>query len=277
MSGAGPVPPRTLPERSLGIDAGASLVKLVYAGSTAPVQRSFAAREREAVLSYALGAGAEVIGVTGGGARSLAAQLPGARSLPEFEAWAAGAPLLARLAGIELPEAYLLVSLGTGVSVSLVRGGRGVRVGGTALGGGSLLGLGRLLLGTSDFTRLVELARRGDRRRVDLSVGDLYAEGDAPLPPDVPASHFAKLDSTAPEDVAAALIGAIGHNLGLICGQLALSHGARAVLYCGSALDQNEPLREVLAWQTGAYGPAVHFPEHGAYCGALGAALLAAA
>jgi type II pantothenate kinase len=93
----------------------------------------------------------------------------------------------------------------------------------------------------------------------------------------VPASHFAKLESTAPEDVASALVGAIGHNLGLICGQLALSHSARAVLYCGSTLERNEPLRQVLAWQTGVYGVAVHFPEHGAYCGALGAALLATA
>ena len=259
------------------MDAGASLVKLVHAASTGLVERSFAAHELDAVLRHALEVRARVTGVTGGRARGLAEHLPGARILPEFEAWVAGAPLVAELADIELPAAYLLVSVGTGVSVSLVRGQDGVRVGGTALGGGSLVGLGRLLLGTSDFARIVELARRGDRRRVDLSVGDLYGPGDAPLPPEVPASHFAKLDSTAPEDVAAALIGAIGHNLGLICGQLALSHKANAVLYCGSALTGNELLREVLAWQTGAYGPTVHFPEHGAYCGALGAALLAAA
>jgi type II pantothenate kinase len=272
MSGA-----RGVPLEGLGVDAGASLVKLCHAASTGLVLHSFAADSHDALLEYASRAAPRVIGVTGAGARGLAARLPAARMIGEFEAWTAGAPLVARLAQIELPEVYLLVSVGTGVSISLVRGDQGARVGGTALGGGSLVGLGRLLLGTADFAEIVALARRGDRRRVDLSVGDLYREGGAPLPPDVPASHFAKLDSTAPQDLASALVGAIGHSLGLLCGQLALTHRAQAVLFCGSTLAQNEPLREVLAWQTGVFGPAVLFPEHGAYCGALGAAALAAA
>jgi type II pantothenate kinase len=277
MSGARGVPLESLPLDSLGLDAGATLVKLVHGASTGLVARSFAAAELDELVGCVERARARVIGITGGGATALAASLECARVIGEFEAWVAGAPLLARLEGIELPDPYLLVSLGTGVSISLVRGGAGLRVGGTPLGGGSLLGLGRLLLGTADFPELVALARRGDRSRVDLSVGDLYRGGGAPLPPGVPAAHFAKLDSTAPEDLAAALIGVIGHNLGLICGQLALSHGVRAVLYCGSTLVENEPLRDVLSWQTGVYGPAVHFPGHGAYCGALGAALLAGA
>jgi type II pantothenate kinase len=277
MSGARGVALESLAADRTGVDAGATLVKLVHGASTGLVVRTFAATDADALVGCATQLRARVIGVTGGGARALAARLEHSRVIGEFEAWVAGAPLVARLEGIDLPDPYLLVSLGTGVSISLVRGGTGVRVGGTALGGGSLLGLGRLLLGTGHFPELVALARRGDRGRVDLSVGDLYREGEVPLPPDVPASHFAKLDSTAPEDLAAALIGAIGHNLGLICGQLALSHGARAVLYCGSTLVDNEPLREVLSWQTGVYGPAIHFPAHGAYCGALGAALLAGA
>jgi type II pantothenate kinase len=277
MSGARGVPLESLAPGHLGLDAGATLVKLAHGASTGLVERTFAAAQLDELVACVKQARARVIGVTGGGARALAPRLERARLIGEFEAWVAGAPLVARLAGIELPDPYLVVSLGTGVSISLVRGGTGARVGGTALGGGSLLGLGRLLLGTADFPELVALARRGDRSRVDLSVGDLYRGGESPLPPGVPASHFAKLDSTAPEDLAAALIGAIGHNLGLICGQLALSHGARAVLYCGSTLVDNEPLREVLSWQTGVYGPAIHFPDHGAYCGALGAALLAGA
>jgi type II pantothenate kinase len=266
-----------IPAGHAGIDAGATLVKWVHAASTGHARRAFAAREREELIEHVRRARARALGLTGGRARLLAACLPQARVVPEFEAWVAGAPLVAHEAEIELGDPYLLVSVGTGVSAILVRGGAGTRVGGTALGGGSLVGLGRLLLGAADFGQVVELARRGDRRRVDLSVGDLYALGDAPLPPDVPASHFAKLDSTAPEDVAAALIGVIGHNLGLICAQVALAGGAREILYCGSTLHRNEPLREVLGWQTSVYGVRAHFPDEGPYCGALGAALLASA
>jgi len=261
----------------LGVDAGASLVKLGHAASTGWVLRTFSPDRMGALLEYAHDTASPVIGVTGGGAGALAGQLRGARRFGEFEAWVAGARCVAELAGIELPETYLLVSFGTGVSASLVRGTAGARVGGTALGGGSLLGLSQLLLGTRDFDEIVALAARGDRSRVDLSIGDVYGGEVPPLLADAPASHFAKLESTSREDLAAALIGAIGHSVGLICGQLAQNHSARAVLYCGSTVAQNEPLQQVLAWQTGVYGPAVHFPAQGAYCGALGAAVLAAA
>ena len=63
------------------------------------------------------------------------------------------------------------------------RGRQVARVGGTALGGGTLRGLGRLLLGTDDHERLVALAATGDRRRVDLLVGDLYRPGGIALCP----------------------------------------------------------------------------------------------
>lgn len=261
----------------LGVDAGASLLKLGHSRETGWALRTFASDQTDALLEYANQTSVPVIGVTGGGGSDLAAQLPRARVVGEFEAWVAGAPALAELAAIELPEVYLLVSVGTGVSVNLVRSGAGTRVGGTALGGGSLLGLGQLLLGTRDFDEIVALAARGDRARVDLSIGDVYAGALPPLLAQAPASHFAKLESTAREDVAAGLIGVIGHNLGLICGQLARTSAASAVLYCGSTVAENEPLQQVLAWQTGVYGVAVHFPAQGAYCGALGAAALAAA
>jgi type II pantothenate kinase len=261
----------------LGVDAGATLLKVGHAASTGWVLRSFASDQVDALLEYANHTAPPVIGVTGAGGRALSERLAGSRFCGEFDAWVAGAPQLAELAGIDLPETYLLVSVGTGVSVNLVRAGSGARVGGTALGGGSLVGLSQLLLGTRDFDEIVALAARGDRSRVDLSIADVYGGALPPLVARAPASHFAKLDSTAREDLAAALIGAIGHNLGLICGQLAQSHGARAVLYCGSTVARNDPLQQVLAWQTGVYGPAVHFPAQGAYCGALGAAALAAA
>jgi type II pantothenate kinase len=261
---------------ALGIDAGASLIKLVQVRETELERRIFEPGQ-PALLEYVAAAGPGPIGVTGGGGAKLAVRLDGARLVAEFDAWVAGAPLMAKAAELALPDAYLLVSLGTGVSAILVREGRGVRVGGTPLGGGSLLGLGRLLLGIDSFEQLVALAQRGDRRHVDLLVGDLYAADDAPLPPEVTASHFGKLDSTAPEDVAHALVGIVAQNLGLLCGQLCLSHGVREVLYCGSTLHDNEPLRDVLRWQTSVFGAAVHFPDGGTFCGALGAAALAGA
>jgi type II pantothenate kinase len=70
-------------------------------------------------------------------------------------------------------------------------------------------------------------------------------------------------------------MGMLGENIALICGTLARSHSAQAVVYCGSTLIQNPELREILRWVTQAYGAQPHFLDSGAYCGAYGAAALA--
>ena len=62
---------------------------------------------------------------------------------------------------------YLLVSIGSGVSVIKVDGiDQWERVSGTNLGGGTFVGLGRLLTGCSSFDELLELSRLGDNTKV---------------------------------------------------------------------------------------------------------------
>ena len=262
---------------TVGVDAGASLCKLVLPRETEFSAAKFPSADMRGVRACLREWKPERVMATGGGAARLERELDGVRinTVPEFAAWARGAPLLAQREGLELPPHYLLVSLGTGTSVLSLDRGRVTRVGGSALGGGTLLGLGRLLLGVETFDEICALAARGDRRRVDLLVGDIYPDGQVPLPPDLNASSFAKLDSREPADIAHALMGMLGENIALICGTLARSHGAQAVVYCGSTLIQNAELREILRWVTAAYGAQPHFLDSGAYCGAFGAAALA--
>jgi type II pantothenate kinase len=262
---------------TVGVDAGASLCKLVLPRETELVALKFPSADLRGVRECLVEWKPERVVATGGGAARLARELDGVRvhTVPEFAAWARGAPLLAARQGLDLPPHYLLVSLGTGTSVLSLDRGEAARVGGSALGGGTLLGLGRLLLGVETFDEICALAARGDRRKVDLLVGDIYPGGEIPLPPDLNAASFAKLDSRAPADVAHALMGMLGENIALICGTLARSFGAQAVVYCGSTLIQNPELREILRWVTAAYGAQPHFLDAGAYCGALGAAALA--
>lgn len=262
---------------TVGLDAGASLCKLVLPGETAFVAAKFPSDDVRAVRACLGDWQPERVIATGGGASRMGRELGGVsvRTVPEFAAWARGAPLLAAHEGLDLPPHYLLVSLGTGTSVLSLDRGRASRVGGCALGGGTLLGLGRLLLGVHTFDEIVTLASHGDRRRVDLLVGDIYPSGEVPLPRELNAASFGKLESRAPADVAHALMGMLGENIALICGTLARSVGAQAVVYCGSTLIENAELREILRWVTAAYGAQPHFLDAGAYCGALGAAALA--
>ncbi len=263
------------PFSTLGIDVGATLCKLALLRGEQTHTWQCASRDLDAARAQVERLRPDRIVATGGGAARFGTELANVtlEFEGEFEAWARGAPELAAQEGIALPARYLLVSLGTGTSILLLADGKSERVGGSALGGGTLLGLGQLLLGTASFSEITALAARGDRRNVDLLVGDIYEGSELPLSRDLNASSFAKLASRKPEDIAHALTGLIGENLGLICGHLAQVHGATCILYCGSTLTQNPALRAVLTGLGRMTSRQVAFLERGAFGGAVGAAL----
>ncbi|MCP4002824.1 MAG: hypothetical protein GY725_01385 [bacterium] len=258
---------------TVGVDAGASLCKLVLPNGGEMRTALFPAQDLDAVRSCIESWKPQRISATGGGAARLG-EIAGVsvQTVPEFEAWARGAPILADAAQLQLPERYLLVSLGTGTSVLGLTPAGAQRVGGSALGGGTLLGLGRLLLGVESFAEMTELARRGDRRKVDLLVGDIYRGLETPLPGELNAASFGKLDSREPEDLAAALMGLIGENIALICGTIANSQGFSEIFYCGSTLWENPVLRQIIAEVSAMYAVPAEFLPNGRFCGAVGAA-----
>ena len=69
------------------------------------------------------------------------------------------------------------------------------RVGGTMIGGGTLLGLGNLLTGINDFDSILEMSKRGDNSEVDMLVKDIYGDNSPfkGLTGDLLASSFAKV------------------------------------------------------------------------------------
>lgn len=275
-----------------GVDLGATLAKAVAVPADRPLEafETFVAPAGDERLldAFLLRHSLRHLAATGGGAAALADRLAPARSVAvvdEFASWGAGEPLLSARAGLSPQHPHLLVSLGTGTSILRMDGDGGVaRVGGTALGGGTLRGLGRLLLGTDDHDRLVALAATGDRRRVDLLVGDLYRPGGIALVPDLTAANFGKAhEGHDPRagDVAHALLGLVGENVALLAGQIA---GALAppgddgparrrpdVLYAGSTLRNNPLLVEILGGVTALVGARASFLPLGEFTGALGA------
>ncbi len=278
-AGTGSVP-------AVGVDAGATLAKVAScAPGRPPSFESLPASALEAVAGLVEAAAPATLGLTGGGAAELARRLPGpCTTVNEFAAWKTGASELLALQGFAEDERYLLVSLGTGTSVMLVTGLGVTRVGGTALGGGTVVGLGTALLGESDFVKLCALAARGDRRRVDLLVSDIYRTGDSPLPGSINAASFGKIarrnddDAVAqPADLAHAVMGLVGENVALICGGLAAPAQVSNVVFGGATLRGNETLLETLRTVTLAVGRQPKFLDDGEFTGALGALRLAQA
>ncbi len=264
---------------SLGVDVGASLAKLVLSDATGIRSELLPASELGRLVERVDGLAPARLGLTGAGASELARRTRAESvRVDEFAAWGAGVRRLLADQRTQVAEPYLLVSVGTGTSVLLAQGMGVSRVGGTALGGGALMGLGGLLLGGASFSRLSELAQQGDRRRVDLLVSDIYRPGEIALLGDATAANFGKPDVHArdsrPEDLSHALMGLVGENVALICVGLAAAHGVRSIVYGGSTLRENPALRNVLAAITAAFGREPILLEGGEFAGALGALLL---
>jgi type II pantothenate kinase len=262
--------------RVVGVDVGATLCKVVPLDAPA-AGAHFPSTSLDEVRDAVLTHDPRRVGVTGGGAGGLALGRVAVAAVGEFDAWASGAPLLAAADGVALPARYLLVSVGTGTSVLSIGAGSPRRVGGTAVGGGTLMGLGRLLTGVTSFAELATLAAAGDRRNVDLLVGDVYREAAGPLLGDLTAANFGRVRSAQHADLAAALATLVGETVALVSVGLARAEGVDTVVYCGSTLAGNPALVDVVVDIATRFGATPRLLAAGQYCGAVGAAALAAA
>jgi type II pantothenate kinase len=227
----------------------------------------------------------ETLGLTGCGAAQVAERI-GLKSeqYVEFEAWGRGANLLLDRQKRIPPTSYLLVSLGTGTSMLRVDTTGTIRLGGTALGGGTMLGLGGALAGASDHRELCDLAREGRRDQVDLLVKHIYPEGVDMLPPEASAASFGLLARQAhtkmelqprAEDLAASVIGLVAENVGLHSCAVAEGAGLSCIVYGGTSLLDNPLLQVLLAGITAASGREAILLEDGSHAGAVGALELA--
>jgi len=179
---------------------------------------------------------------------------------------------------------YLLVSVGTGTSILLVDGASVTRIGGTALGGGTLLGLAAGLLGISDFDEIAALAQRGSRQSIDLLVSDIYPAGGIPLAGDLTAANFGKYarrlrdgESIERADVAHAIMGLIAENISLVCTAQSAATQVQRIAFGGSTLRRNPAMAEMLGNFLRGHGRDPVFLPNGEFAGALGALRIASA
>jgi type II pantothenate kinase len=111
-------------------------------------------------------------------------------------------------------EALLVVSAGSGTAMVAARGQTFQHVTGTGMGGGTLLGLGKLVLSTIDPTEIDCLAQVGDPNGADLALRDVVSGPIGTLPSDATAVNFGRVArmewSPSREDLAASLVNMVG-------------------------------------------------------------------
>jgi len=185
---------------------------------------------------------------------------------------------------------YMLVTIGTGVSVLRVDGPRKhERVSGSTVGGGTFWGLMRLLTDVENFEDAMKLAEKGDPTKVDMMVGDIYGKNSDALEKlglaaDIVASSFGKLVSKedparglTQEDLARALLSLVTNNIGQVAYLNAKLHKTPRIYFVGSFLRHNMISQRRLSyaidyWSKGEMEAL--FLEHEGYFGALGAFLM---
>ena len=272
----------------VGVDVGATLAKLAIRSPEGHLTFDLLdALDLKTVLKRIHDlAPKEPLGLTGCGAEKLAEQIGLEHHLSlEFEAWGKGANVLLEREQDEALASYLLVSLGTGTSMLKVEGEATLRVGGTALGGGTLLGLGGALTGATDHQALCALAREGQRDQVDLLIQHVYPDGVGDLPPEASASNFGLIarkhhtqtrSTHRAEDLAASVIGLVAENVALQSCAVAQAANLSCIVYGGSALLDNPLMQVLLAGITAGSGREVILLENGSHAGAVGALEFAA-
>ncbi len=216
----------------------------------------------------------EWIGATGGRHRDLPGSVGGVSVRPVNEAQAVGRGGLA-LAGL---DRALVVSAGTGTAMISSRDGVFAHVTGSAVGGGTLLGLSKLLLGTTDPFEVARLAALGDPAGVDSTLQDVIGGGIGHLPADATAVNLGRLPRLAgapkPEDLAAGLVTLVSQVIAVIALNAARANDLDRVVIVGHLPDL-EPVRAALLRVWGFYGvtPDPVIPDQRGFATALGAAL----
>jgi type II pantothenate kinase len=262
------------------IDLGITNIDVIFRRNAGPEHIQIAVSRRpiveqlQAVLTGLAGSGGPLqqAAVTGGQYRTLPEQVGGTRLVKITEVNAVGRGGL-HLAGLD--EA-LVVSAGSGTAMVAARGRSASHVTGSAVGGGTLQGLGRLLLGTADAREIDRLALLGDPNHADLTLVEAVGGAVGRLPVGANAVNFGRLAREAVElssaDRAAALVRLIGQVIAVIAINAASAEGLRQVVVIGHLVDLPS-VRNVLAEVAGYYGAEITVPQQPGTGTAVGALL----
>ncbi|MDR2103136.1 MAG: pantothenate kinase [Treponema sp.] len=167
----------------------------------------------------------------------------------------------------------IITNIGTGTAVIEAKKDRISHLGGSGVGGGTILGLSKKLLMTSDFSNIMELADAGNLKQVDLLLEDIMETDISFLNRESTASNFGKmLDTARSEDIALGIINLVYQVIGMISVFAARSKNLNSVVITGNG--SNNPIgKNILSLITGMHNIYFEYPVDAEYTTAIGAGL----
>jgi len=189
----------------------------------------------------------------------------------EFECVGRGGLFLSKL------DEAIVVSMGTGTAiVHATRGENGIStkyLGGTGVGGGTLVGLSKKMLGMENIDHIEQIAKTGSLDKIDLKVADISNGGSLKLSNSMTASNFGKLsDIASGGDIALGIINMIFETVAMLGIFAAKSANLKNIVLTGNLtrISQAEPIFKNMKE---LFDMNFIIPENSQFATAIGAAL----
>ncbi len=265
----------------LGIDVGGSTTKIVGLTYEGEILSTMMVRAYDQITSLygALGnyinsnnfslSDVDKIYVTGVGASFLSGDIYGIPTIhiEEFSATARGGLALAN------EDEAVVVSMGTGTAFIHAAGKSYSHLGGSGVGGGTIIGLGKKLTSCTDFETICPLADGGNLHNVDLFVGDISKSDIDKLGTEITAANFGNIaDHACESDIALGLINMVMQTILTLAVFACRGLGITRVILTGSLTKINK-LPEIIDMFGQLYPIEFIVPERAAFATAVGAAL----
>lgn len=173
-------------------------------------------------------------------------------------------------------EKSVVVSMGTGTSYVLVEGDKLSYLGGIAIGGGTILGLSKLLLNTQDIEAIQSLSLQGNVNQIDLRISDISRDPLPGLNLNVTAANFGKVEEiVTKEDIAAGIVHMVIESICHTGTLIAQDKGVKEFILIGSLANFAE-CAYITKECADLAGEGVYFvvPEYAGFGTSIGAALV---
>ncbi len=253
----------------VGIDNDGKVVNPIFIKATDPVTSLYGAFGKYLYDNHIHLDDVEQVMITGVGAAYIDGPVYGrpTAKAEEFLADGLGARYVTDI------NRMLVISMGTGTSIVQCEGDKIQHIGGIGLGGGTLMGLSRVMLKTDDMKQIIALAMEGDISKINLLIGDISPIPLPNLPKTATASLFGNAKSNATrEDIALGIITTVLQTIASSCILASLNSGIREYVLIGnlSLLPQVKP---VFTSMEKLFHVRFIIPKYSEFCTAIGAAL----
>lgn len=189
--------------------------------------------------------------------------------VPEFQSIGLGGLYLSGF------EKAIITSMGTGTAIVYAeKGYEPKHLGGTGIGGGTLIGLSSQMLGMTSVEHIDELAKSGNLDNVDLKIDDItshdLANGFSDL---MTASNFGNVSDIATKgDIALGIINMVFETVGMVSLFAAKNYGLKDIVLTGN-LTGVSMASQIFGVINRMFDMNFVIPEHSQYGTVIGAAL----